>query len=421
MAINSLTFDGINTKDYGIYISGSGAFDAPARRYEMVTVPGRNGQYAIDEGTYDNVEVTYPAFVTDYTQYTFAERMSQIRNIFGSKSGYCKLYDTYNPDEYRLAIFRGGVEVSPKHYNKTGEFNLVFDCKPQRYLVSGETPVSVTSGSQLVNPTYFDARPLIVVEADDDGIVYVNDKTISYNPESIGNIALENSRPTIQKIASASWSASVSGSWSFSRYNSGDAISANNNASIKIIAEYPSVVGYNVDGGGLTNMTLTSASKSATYATFILGIPKSVLNFVAGTSKSVAFSFYGIVEYESDPQSGTLGSEVEFAGTVAYDGTDTITITASGDLPEGASTITYSLESFPSFSVNSSRAAFEGEVYFDTEVCEAYIYGDDGEIISINSIINTGPDYPKLVPGENGISFFGGINSCKFITRWWTI
>lgn len=424
MAINSLTFDGVNSKDYGIYISGPGVFDAPARKYEMVSIPGRNGQYAIDEGTYDNIEVTYPAFVTDYTQYSFAERMSQIRNVFGSKSGYCRLYDSYNPDEFRLALFSNGVEVEPKHYNSTGEFNLIFNCKPQRYLVSGETPIEVTSGSKLVNPTYFDARPLIVVEADDDGIVYVNDKTISYNPESIGKMELDNTKPT-QRVVETSgtmWTESDS-TWTTARYNSGDAIGTDGEIAFRLAVRFTSYVGYR--SYTMSNATLKSVSEDRTnqVVTFNLAVPKSAFKFNAGTDKTINAWFNVILQYETGPSSGTLEDSITITLRISHNASNDkcIAIEAYADVPTDASSITYNLDNVPTFWVDSSRAAFEGEVYFDTEACESYIYGDDGEIITINNVINTGPDYPKLIPGENGISFYGGINSCKFIPRWWTI
>ena len=63
MAIdNSITFGGINSADFGIYISGEGVFNAPQRDVEMISVPGRNGAIALDRGRFQNIEVTYPAF-----------------------------------------------------------------------------------------------------------------------------------------------------------------------------------------------------------------------------------------------------------------------------------------------------------------------------------------------------------------------
>ena len=56
-----LTFDGENSGDYGIYITGAGTFNAPQRDVDLVTIPGRNGSFALDHGRFENIEVTYPA------------------------------------------------------------------------------------------------------------------------------------------------------------------------------------------------------------------------------------------------------------------------------------------------------------------------------------------------------------------------
>ena len=57
----SLTFDGIDSRTYGVYITGEAVFNAPTRRVNMIQIPGRNGLFAQDEGAFDNLTVTYPA------------------------------------------------------------------------------------------------------------------------------------------------------------------------------------------------------------------------------------------------------------------------------------------------------------------------------------------------------------------------
>ncbi len=161
---NSITFDGINSLEYGVYVSGSGAFDAPARDIEMITVPGRNGSLAMDRGRYENIEVTYPAGLWELPNKSFEEALAAFRAELVSRYSYVVLSDTYNPDEFRLALYRSGLDVDPRVYNRAGEFSIVFDCKPQRFLTSGATAVSLARGQHtLNNPTLFPAAPLIEV------------------------------------------------------------------------------------------------------------------------------------------------------------------------------------------------------------------------------------------------------------------
>ena len=43
-----IIFGGVDSSDYGIYISGEAVYNAPQRAVEFVDVPGRNGAIAID-------------------------------------------------------------------------------------------------------------------------------------------------------------------------------------------------------------------------------------------------------------------------------------------------------------------------------------------------------------------------------------
>lgn len=164
MAImNSFTFDGINSLDYNIYISGDGVYDAPERVVEMVTIPGRNGALAMDEGRFENMEIHYPAGTFGTDQVDFKSNISAFRNILCSRHSYAVLTDDYHPDEYRLALYKSGLEVEPVQYNNAGEFDIIFECKPQRFLTSGETVTTLTSSGTISNPTAFDSQPLLVI------------------------------------------------------------------------------------------------------------------------------------------------------------------------------------------------------------------------------------------------------------------
>lgn len=160
---NSLTFDGENSLDYGIYITGEGVYDAPRRAVEMVTIPGRNGTLAIDQGRFENIDVKYAAGAFGSTQAEYAGRMRAFRNMLASRHNYVRLEDDYHPDEFRLGLYKSGLEVKPVSMSRAGEFDIIFDCKPQRFLKSGETVITLTGTDTITNPTLFDSKPLLVV------------------------------------------------------------------------------------------------------------------------------------------------------------------------------------------------------------------------------------------------------------------
>jgi len=154
-----LTFNGGDSRDYGVYISGQGAFNAPAREYELISIPGRDGDLTGFEKRLANVEVTYPAFI--YTN--FRQNIRDFRSFLLSSIGYCRLEDTYNADEFRLALYRGGLEAEVLSNNKAGNFEITFECKPQRYLKTGEIVTTLTASGAITNPTPFPSAPLLRV------------------------------------------------------------------------------------------------------------------------------------------------------------------------------------------------------------------------------------------------------------------
>lgn len=152
-----ITFAGKNSRDYGVWISGGGTFNAPARDIELISVPGRNGDLTLDNGRYENITVTYPAFISR----RFAANVAGIREFLSAQVGYKRLEDTYHPDEFRLAMYSGGFEVETAPRNLAGTFELKFNCKPQRFLKVGEETVTFAGNGNIYNPTLYPAKPLI--------------------------------------------------------------------------------------------------------------------------------------------------------------------------------------------------------------------------------------------------------------------
>ena len=156
--MSSLTFGGTNLAVYGVHISGEGTFNAPNRAVEEQIVPGRNGTLIIDGGRWENIIVTYPAYITD----NFAANMAALRNYLLSVRGYARLVDTYHPTVFRMANFSDEITVETSgRYNAQGRFDLSFNCKPQRFLVSGETAITLTASGSVTNPTRFESKPVI--------------------------------------------------------------------------------------------------------------------------------------------------------------------------------------------------------------------------------------------------------------------
>ena len=156
---NYFTLGGVDSRLYGVYISGQGVFDAPARAIDFYEVPGRNGDLIGMESRLSNGTLTYPAFI----HANFKDNLAAFRAVLLSTHGYRRLIDSYNPGEYRMAVFAGPLNVTPTAILRAGQFDLEFTVMPQRFLLSGETVQIFTASGTIENPTLFPAKPLLRV------------------------------------------------------------------------------------------------------------------------------------------------------------------------------------------------------------------------------------------------------------------
>lgn len=131
---SSLVFNGVDLgKECNMFVLGKGAFGAPSRDVTQIHVPGRNGDILIDNGGWNNIDVTYPSCCI---LSNFRENVEKLRGYLLANPGYHELIDPYNPDEVRYAEFRGPFtpEAFTAKGNNAGMFDLTFNCKPQRFL-----------------------------------------------------------------------------------------------------------------------------------------------------------------------------------------------------------------------------------------------------------------------------------------------
>lgn len=152
--INSVTYNGVTSTSLGVFVGGAGVFGAASLDITKYEIPGRNGDLIIPNNRYKNITISYPAFIPS----DFETRVQMIRNWLTSSTTYARLEDTYDADHFRLAIMSEEQGFEPVQFNTGANFEIIFDCKPQRFLVSGET---WETGGSLTNPTQFDAKPLI--------------------------------------------------------------------------------------------------------------------------------------------------------------------------------------------------------------------------------------------------------------------
>lgn len=180
--MHSFTFDEINSRSHcGLFVSGGGTFNVPERDIESIPIPGRNGELTIDHGRFSNIVVTYSGWINCKTDTEFRQKYDLAKNWLCSRIGYKRLEDDYHPDEYRMARFINGLQFAMFPEYNMGKTVIQFDCMPQRWLKSGEDPISIVtpSGSTLQNPTSFSSKPLVTVYGTGEATIFIGETNIS--------------------------------------------------------------------------------------------------------------------------------------------------------------------------------------------------------------------------------------------------
>lgn len=178
-----IIFNGVKSTDFGIEVASPPDYHIAQKRFTEIEVPGRNGSLHYEEDAYKNVERTYQvSFLSrgDQANNSFSAVSAAIAGWLGASDGYCRLEDSYEPDYYRLAKFEDALVVK-NIYGDGGTFELKFDCKPQRFLKSGELPILVNSGDKLHNPTNFPAKPLITFFGNGTVLLYIGPAEVTIN------------------------------------------------------------------------------------------------------------------------------------------------------------------------------------------------------------------------------------------------
>ena len=429
----SLSFDNVSSRNYGVYITGEAVYNAPERDVEMITIPGRNGAFALDNGRFENIEVTYPAGIFADNETDFAAAVSDFRNFLCSKRGYCRLMDEYNPNEYRMAVYKSGLEVEPAQL-RAGEFEITFECKPQRFLTSGETAVAVVSGGAITNPTLFPSSPMLEVKG--YGNIAFNGYSINLYNETLGYMKLLD-RNWFNPIRPNDADNLLWANLNHSYYNNGDQIDvyyqfATNHSGAAYCDWF-----YSYDTGlyGLRNETYSGTNvESAWLKTRLIdgvryygtAVIMPNVSFIAGTSGSFTTIYSGTFEVwnrNTNLYEETVTATVTLVLT--YDGNNrlelSITRAITGDTLN-LFTIAGSMGQIQrgAIYVDSSASTLGNPTYIDCDIGDAYMI-KNGSYVSLNKNIDLGSDLPELAPGSNSVTFDNTVTQFKIVPRWWKV
>ena len=173
-----ITFNSLSSQPLGIQVEHPPEYETPERNYDVQSIPGRNGDVVQDTGSYKNVPRKY-AIAIGSLEKEYAVMANTISQWLHSGSGYCRLEDSYEPDYFRMAMYSEGNSLS-NLCQHAGRETISFNCKPQRFLKTGEDVIKPKTNTAITNPTDQIALPLIRVKGTGSGTLRVGNYTAMF-------------------------------------------------------------------------------------------------------------------------------------------------------------------------------------------------------------------------------------------------
>lgn len=180
-----LTFNGVSSDTLGVIVERLADKPVPGRRYTTVTIPGRNGDVLIPDGSYGNISLAYELHISAEST-GLVGAAHAVAEWLSGPSGYCRLEDDADPGYYLEAAFMGPANVS-NLLAKHGRCTVNFTAKPCYFIANDTNTYNNISTKPYIfaitNNSGHVARPILKIY-DTNGFSFRavspgNDQTIS--------------------------------------------------------------------------------------------------------------------------------------------------------------------------------------------------------------------------------------------------
>lgn len=156
--MNHLVFNGKDFADFSAQVTKSNFLKGAEKDATLFNVLGRNGSLYSSNNRFKTVPYQTELAISGDMQ----RNMDAMRAFLASCEGFCRYEESDTPQIYRMASFTKAFAPS-KYDHLNGLITLEFTAQPQRWLKTGEMPVSFSADGSIYNPTFQTAKPLIRV------------------------------------------------------------------------------------------------------------------------------------------------------------------------------------------------------------------------------------------------------------------
>lgn len=152
----------VDSRDYGLLLLSDEVAGA-VPDYESISVPGRNGDLHRSNNRWFNRERKMVLYCPETAKTSLESFIAALL----AEPMYSKISSSIWPAFFMYGTFKGGTEPRKSVAYEAGRVEIIFDCKPQKFLTSGEEEIVINSGEEtryLENPTGFVAKPFLTIQ-----------------------------------------------------------------------------------------------------------------------------------------------------------------------------------------------------------------------------------------------------------------
>lgn len=169
--------DGVDARSVGIQLQASIGFSEAVPVVEAQTIPGRNGDLIWETGSYENRSASASCFCL---QKDVEKAISSAGRFLMGKKGYRRLETSDDPDHYWMARVENSPQIAMR-LRTLAPFEIGFDCKPQRFVKSGENAIVFQQNGSLFNQYGQPALPFITLYGQGAGTITIGDCVVEVN------------------------------------------------------------------------------------------------------------------------------------------------------------------------------------------------------------------------------------------------
>lgn len=165
-------FNGVVSIDEQLIITNKDTYKGASRDLTFTEIPGRSGDLITDNRRYKNAKITYEVAALEGI-HTIPEIAHRVKGWLLSEVGYFPLYDSYDPNYFRLASYSDEFDLE-QELPALGSSSISFNCKPFRYSIEGQRAIILTTAQTVRNPEFFPASPYIKITGEGDITLSIN-------------------------------------------------------------------------------------------------------------------------------------------------------------------------------------------------------------------------------------------------------